>query len=104
LLPAFRSGGLGGGRYERGFCILDFEPNKLEFQNSNIIDVSIIITSKFNHEFLFILRKSSFEKNCCLNASSPLTLFIVASPSSSILIYFFVTDLTSLVFSSLQRV
>ncbi|XP_022638047.1 uncharacterized protein LOC106763165 isoform X1 [Vigna radiata var. radiata] len=105
LILGVRSGGLGGGRYESGFCISDFEPSNLESQNSNVTDVPIIMTSKFNHEFFFILCKFDFGKSCCLAASPPSTLFIVASPSSSIILYFSITNLPSvLVFSSLLRV
>ncbi|WVY89345.1 hypothetical protein V8G54_034859, partial [Vigna mungo] len=92
----FRSGDLGGGRYESGFCILDSEPSNLESQNSNVIFIPIIMTSKFNHEFLFILRKSDFGKNCCSVASLPSTLFIVTSPSSSITLYVSITNLLSI--------
>jgi len=68
----FRSEGLGAGRDQSGFCIIDSEPRKLESKIP--IDVPIIIKSKFNNEFLFILCKSDFGGKCCLAASPPSTL------------------------------
>jgi len=37
---------LGGGGDESGFCTTDSEPSKLEFQNSNVIDVPLTLKNK----------------------------------------------------------
>jgi len=60
----FRSGGLGGGGDERGFCIKVSEPSKMKFQDSNVIDVptTFIIKSRSSNDFLCILCKSEFVK------------------------------------------
>jgi len=39
----FRSGGLGGGGDERGFCINVSATSKLKFQDSDVIDVLTFI-------------------------------------------------------------